>query len=136
MRKISNKEMVRIEKRLKKDSKNLTHITDKSELSVEDRMKLNLCKQFVRYGNSKKMPLKDLAKLVGVPVQRMSEITNYKIKIFKIDKLIEYLTYLSKHDSKIKEFLNLLEQTTDIRAPSALSVRKIAREITELSASL
>lgn len=136
MRKISNKEMIKIEKRVRKESKNLTHVTDKSDLSVEDRMKLNLCKQFVRYGNSKRMPLKDLAKLVGVPIQRMSEITNYKIKIFKIDKLIEYLTQLSKHDQKIKEFLNLLEQTTDIRAPSVSSVRKITREISELSATI
>jgi len=134
MRKISNKEMIQIENRVKKNSKNLTHITDKSNLSMEDRMKLNLCKQFVRYGNSKKMPLKDLAKQVGVPVQRMSEITNYKINLFKIDKLIHHLNELSKHDPKIREFLNLLEQTTDIRVPAVASVRRITREITQLSA--
>src|SRR4051812_2752490 len=96
----------------KRSKKTLTHVTDKSSFSREDRLKMNLCKPFVRFLNSEGMSLKKLAKLLKMPTSRLSEITNYKFKLFTADKLIKNLEILARHSAEVKAYLELFEQAS------------------------
>ncbi len=83
----SDAQIIAILKRLDKAVKNkakLTHITDKKSLSTEDKIKLSLCKHFVQYANENRKMAIDLHKLTNIPISRISEITSYKIKNFRL----------------------------------------------------
>lgn len=54
MRKHTNEQILKLEKNALKNKKSLTHITDKSNLSAQDVVKLGLCKHFVQFSISKK----------------------------------------------------------------------------------
>ncbi len=115
----------------KRQKKELTHITDKSKLSTEDKMKLSLCKHFVRFANSKKLKLKDVAKMIDIPIQRLSEITNYKINKYTVDQLIKNLSLLAKHDAQIREYLVFLEQAAELPALTVTETKRLTRDIRE-----
>ncbi len=132
--KYTNKQILEIEESAKKNSKNFVHITDKSGFSTEDKMKLGLCKHFVQYMVTKKMKSGDLAKLMGIPPTRASEITNYKFQKFTVDQLIKYLEILAQHDKQIKEYLKLLSQIVEMPVQK-VAVTKSLRRSLELSAS-
>jgi len=53
----SNEEIIKRVVKAKKNKRRLTHVTDKSSLSTEDKMKLSLCKHFVQFANSKRLRL-------------------------------------------------------------------------------
>lgn len=131
--KYSNSDVLKRVQSAKRDKKNLTHITDKSTLSTEDRMKIGLCKHFVQFLNRNKVLLKDVAKKTGIPITRLSEITNYKINLYTVDKLVQHLAILGKHDSEIKEYLILLENAAEVPVLKIKETRKLARNLREAS---
>ena len=61
--KYTNNEIFKRVEKAKKPKKQLTHITDKSRLSTEEKMKMSLCKHFVQFANSKQLKLKDVAEI-------------------------------------------------------------------------
>ena len=125
----SNKEIIRRIEKVKRHKKQLTHVTDKSNLSTEDKMKLSLCKHFVQFANSKKLKLKDVAEMIDVPIQRLSEITNYKINKYTVDQLIKNLSLLAEHDAQIREYLVFLEQAVELPALTVSKTKRLTREI-------
>ncbi|POB13634.1 XRE family transcriptional regulator [Halobacteriovorax sp. DA5] len=107
----------------------LTHITGKSSLSIEERVKVSLCKHFVRFANEKKMKPKDLSDLTGISASLISEITNYKIKKFSIDILLKSLTILGAHSPRIWEYLVFIEKAVEVPALKATEARKLIKII-------
>lgn len=133
--KYANSELLKRIKKAEKNKKTLTHITDKSDLSYEDKIKLSLCKHFVQFANSKKMKMKDISELIDIPATRLSEITNYKIKNFTIDQLIKNLSLLANHDRPIKAFLNFLEQAAEYSALKVAETNKLTAKLKKASKS-
>ncbi len=133
--KYSNKEIIKRVERAKKNKGLLTHITDKSKLSTEDKVKLSLCKHFVRFANSKRMMLKQMAEMMKIPIPRLSEITNYKVNKFTVDQLIKNLTLLSEHDAQIREYLVFLEQAAELPALKVTETKRLTRDIRQAAGS-
>ena len=125
----SNKEIIKRIEKAKRHKKLLTHITDKSKLSTEDKMKLSLCKHFVQFAHSKKLKLKEVADMIDVPIQRLSEITNYKINKYTVDQLIKNLSLLAEHDAQIREYLVFLEQAAELPALTVNETKRLIKDI-------
>lgn len=130
----SNKAMVRIVEKAKKDRKKLTHITDKSKLSTQDIVKLGLCRHFVQFAVSGRHKLSDISKMTGIPVTRLSEITNYKIAKFTVDQLLKNLSLLAEHDAQIKEYLVFFGKAAEMPVLSVNRTRQLSRNLAEASA--
>jgi predicted XRE-type DNA-binding protein len=131
MKKMTNDQIIKIEKNAKKNMKHLTHITDKSKLSSQDIVKLGLCKHFVQFSVSKKLKAKDVAKLVGVPPSRMSEIINYKISKFTVDQLLKFLSALGEHDTQIREYLVFFGKAAEMPVLSVSATKRLTRDLSE-----
>ena len=131
--KYSNEEILKITEKAKRNKKNLAHITNKSALSTEDNMKLGFCRLFVQFINAEKVKSKDLAKMIGVSVQRMSEITNYKINKFTVDKLLKNIAILAKHDMHAREYLGLLNRVAESTNLSVSATKRLSKEVKEAS---
>lgn len=129
--KYSNKDVLKRVEKATRLKKQLTHITDKSKLSTEDKMKLSLCKHFVQFANTKRLKLKEVAHMMDVPIQRLSEITNYKINKFTVDQLIKNLSLLAEHDAQIREYLVFLEQAAELPTLSVAKTKRLTRDIRE-----
>lgn len=127
----SNKELIKRVEKAKRHKKRLTHITDKAKLSTEDKVKLSLCKHFAQFANSKKLKLKDVAALIDIPIQRLSEITNYKINKFTVDQLIKNLSLLAEHDAQVREYLIFLEQAAELPTLTVTETKRLTRDIRE-----
>lgn len=136
MKKYTNEQILKLEENVKKNKKNLTHITDKSNLSAQDVVKLGLCKHFVQFSISKKMKSKDIAKLVGEPPSRMSEIINYKISKFTVDQLLKFLSALAEHDAQIKEYLIFFGKAAELPALSVAATKRLTRDLKEAALQL
>ncbi len=129
----SNKELIKLIERTKKEKKDLTHITDKSRLSTEDKVKLSLCKHLVRYAVVRKLKLKELGKLLKLPAPRISEIANYKIDKFTVDWLLNTLSVLAEKDAQIQAYLEFFEQAAEVPALAVAKTRKLTRDLKEAS---
>ncbi len=130
----SNKEIIDIVEKAKKDRNRLTHITDKSKLSTQDIVKLGLCRHFVRFVVSRRYKLTDVSKMTRIPVTRLSEITNYKISKFTVDQLLKNLSVLAEHDPQIREYLVFFEKAAEMPALSVSKTKKLSKNIAEASA--
>ncbi len=129
----SNAEIIKRVAKAKKEKRHLTHITDKTALSTEDKVKLSLCRHFVQFANSKRLKLKQIANMMGVPIQRLSEITNYKINKFTVDQLLKNLTLLAEHNAEIKEYLNFLESAAELPTLKITETRKLMKSLKQAS---
>lgn len=107
----------------------LTHITGKSSLSIEDRVKVSLCKHFVRFANEKNMKSKDLSDLTGISASLLSEITKYQVKKFSIDILLKNLTILGEHSPRIMEYLIFIEKAIEAPALNITEMKKLTKEV-------
>ena len=94
-------------------------------------MKLSLCKHFAQFANSKRLKLKEMADLIDVPIQRLSEITNYKITKFTVDQLVKNLSLLAKHDAEIRAYLVFLEQAIELPTLSVAATKRLTKGIRE-----
>ena len=123
----TNEELVKIFEKAKANKKKLTHLTDKTALSTEEKMKISLCKHFVKYANENRMKVKDLSQLTSIPTSRISEMTNYKIDKFTVDQLVKNLGILAEHAPRIREYLLFLEQAVEIPAFKVTETRKLTK---------
>lgn len=91
----SEKEIDRVNKKLSKatPSKVFDEITD-----PVDRIKYQICEQFVIYMNSKNLTQNDLATKIEIDKALISKIVHYNFERFTLDRLI---TYLNKLYSKV-----------------------------------
>lgn len=132
---INNNEMIQIIKEAKAKAKKrqLTTISDKSQLTTEDKFKISLCKFFVQYLNEHKMKPMDLYKQTGIEKSRISEILHYKITKFTIDKLLGWLNVLAEYSPKIKMHLNFLEEAMSMPIMTVQKTRKLTKDIKRIS---
>lgn len=129
----TNSEITEFINKTKKCNDKLTHITDKKTLSTQDRFKLSLCKVFVRFMNEKRITATELNNLTKIPNSRISEISNYKIKLVTVDQLLKYLSTLGKHSPKVREHLCLLEQALELPMLKVSTAKKLARELKSIN---
>jgi predicted XRE-type DNA-binding protein len=136
-KKISNKEIMDVIKdaQLKAKKRQLVTITDKLQLTTEDRFKLSLCKFFIQYLNENKMKPIELHIQTGIEKSRISEIIHYKIKKFTIDKLLVWLSILSEHSPKIREHLLFLEEAMNVPMMSVKDTKELTKNIRKISIS-
>ena len=132
---IDNDEMLDILKEAKQKAKKrqLTTISDKSQLTTEDRFKISLCKFFVLYLNEHKMKPIDLHKQTGIEQSRISEILHYKITKFTIDKLLVWLNVLAEYSPKIKEHLHFLEEAMSMPIMTVKKTKQLTKDIRKFS---
>lgn len=132
---IDNDEMLDILKEAKQKAKKrqLTTISDKTQLTTEDRFKISLCKFFVQYLNEHKMKPIDLHKQTGIEQSRISEILHYKITKFTIDKLLVWLNVLAEYSPKIKEHLHFLEEAMSMPIMTVKKTKQLTRDIKKIS---
>ena len=62
--------------------------------SKADKLKYELCRQFVKYLLKHKMTQKELAVKIGIEPARMNEIVKYRIDLFTVDRLLSYVERL------------------------------------------
>jgi len=63
--------------------------------SKADRLKYELCKQFVVHLNCEQVSQKELAEKLGIEPARLNEIVKYRIDMFTVDRLLGYLELLN-----------------------------------------
>ena len=87
----SSKELQKIRKKLSKSEPTRPLPKDASKV---DRLKYDLCKQFVKYLIKHKVTQKELAKDLGIQPARLNEIVKYRIDLFTVDRLLSYAELL------------------------------------------
>ncbi|MBT4760755.1 MAG: XRE family transcriptional regulator [Bdellovibrionaceae bacterium] len=83
----SQKEVERIRKKLAKVEPTMP--MPKNATKAE-KLKYELCRQFVKYLVKTKLSQKELAEEIDIPPARLNEIVKYKIDLFTVDRLIDY----------------------------------------------
>ncbi len=131
----TNKEILKRVKKATKDKTKLTHITSKIDLSTEDKFKIGLCRHFIQFATAKQMMLKDLSELTLIPVTRLSEITNYKIKKFSVDQLLKNLTILASHDAAVRANLTFLEEAVSLPLLKTTETKNLTKKIRDISST-
>lgn len=129
----TNEEISKRIEKAKKESSKLTHITNKEELSTEDKFKIGLCRHFVQYLNEERMRVTELSAKTDIPKTRLSEITNYKINKFTVDQLFKYLTILASISPRMKEYVNFLEQAVEVPALKVSDTKKLTKGLKEIT---
>ena len=124
-----NEEILRRIEKAKASKDKLTHVTDKKNLSIEDKMKIGLCKHFVEYVIEKRMKMKDLSEKLDIPASRLSEITNYKINKFTLDQLFRFLTVLGNVEPKVKAYLDLVGETVELPTMKVTDTKKLTKQV-------
>ena len=62
-----------------------------------DKIKHQICREFVVYKNTKKITQKALADKTGIDEALMSKILHYNVEEFTIDRLMKFLNVLYPH---------------------------------------
>ena len=82
------------EKELSRARKKLSKVEPTRSLpkdaSKSDKLKYELCRQFVKYLMKHEMTQKELAEEIDIQQARMNEIVKYRIDIFTVDRLLDY----------------------------------------------
>lgn len=65
------------------------------DASSADKLKFDLCKQFIVYLRTHDITQKELAERLGIEPARVNEIVKYKIELFTADRLMTYLELLN-----------------------------------------
>lgn len=129
---MTNKEVLTLVNESKKKIKSLTHITDKKTLSIEDKFKISLCKRFVKHMNLRKISLTDLSKKLHMPKSRVSEIVNYKISKYSIEKLLQNINKLAEISPETSAYLDLINEAIDIPFMKAKDTKKLTKKIKDI----
>jgi predicted XRE-type DNA-binding protein len=61
------------------------------EASTSDRLKYDLCKQFVTFKREHGLTQCEMAKRLGIDEPRLSKLLHYRLDLFTSDKLIDLL---------------------------------------------
>lgn len=83
----NEKELARARKKLSKVEP--TRALPKSA-SKSEKLKYELCRQFVKYLVEHGMTQKELAEEIDIQPARMNEIVKYRIDLFTVDRLLDY----------------------------------------------
>ena len=114
----------------KAQKKQLTKISDKKNLSTEDKFKISLCAHFVQYLVENSIRPTKLHNQTGIEKSRLSEILHYKINNFTIDKLLGYLNILAEFSPKIREHLRFLEEAVNLpMSMTAQETKKLTKSL-------
>ncbi len=134
---LNNNEILDILKDAHKRAKKreLVSITDKTQLSTEEKFKISLCKYFIQYLNETGLKPIDLHKKTGIEQSRISEILHYKITKFTIDKLLGWLRLLAEHSAKVREHIFLLEAFINVPIMPVKESKQLARNLKKLALS-
>lgn len=96
----SEKELAKMRKKLEKAEGSL--ILSPKSTSLE-KLRYEICRQFIIYQRDHGLKCKELAKLVGVDESLMSKVLRYRHDRFSTDKLIEMLSKIyPKHHLVLK----------------------------------
>ncbi len=96
----SEKELKEVRKKLSRKQGSLVLSKDATPL---EKLRYEICKQFVIYKRENELKSKELAKIVGVDTSIMSKVLKYRNERFSTDKLIEMLAKIyPKHDLLLK----------------------------------
>jgi predicted XRE-type DNA-binding protein len=95
----SNKEIQEILKEL--ENVEPTFILDRKNASAVDKIKYDLCREFVIYMISEKISQVELSERLGIDKARVNKIIKYRIEVFTIDKLLSLLNII-KPSSELK----------------------------------
>lgn len=96
----SEKELAKMRKKLDKAEGSLLLSPNATAL---EKLRYDICKQFVIYQRVHDLTCKDLAKLVGVDESLMSKVLRYRHQRFSTDKLVEMLSKIHpKHHLVLK----------------------------------
>lgn len=88
----SQKELERVRKKLQKmDPVRLLP----ADASKADKLKFELCKQFVIYIRKEGVSQLALAKELDIEPARLNEIVKYRIDLFTVDRLLDYVERLN-----------------------------------------
>lgn len=68
-------------------------------------LKFSICNEFNKYMVRRKLKQKELAKILGVTANKVSDLANFKLKSVSFDLIFGYLTTLSKDDPRMAELL-------------------------------
>ncbi len=63
--------------------------------SKADKLKFELCKQFVTYLQEEGVSQSALAKELEIEPARLNEIVKYRIELFTVDRLLDYVEMLN-----------------------------------------
>ena len=74
-----------------------TFILDRKNASAVDKIKYDLCREFVIYMVSHKISQVELADRLGIDKARVNKIIKYRIEVFTIDKLLSLLNIIKPH---------------------------------------
>jgi predicted XRE-type DNA-binding protein len=85
----SKKEIDRVLKKLENVVPTL--VIDRKNASAVDKVKYDLCAEFVKYILDNKISQIELAEKLGVDKARVNKIVKYRIEYFTIDKLLSLL---------------------------------------------
>lgn len=82
------------EKELSRARKKLSKVEPTRPLpknaSKSDKLKYELCRQFVKYLLKHEITQKELAQEIDIEPARMNEIVKYRIDLFTVDRLLDY----------------------------------------------
>jgi predicted XRE-type DNA-binding protein len=81
------KELSRVRKKLSKVEPTRSLSKDASK---SDKLKYELCRQFVKYLLKHEMTQKELAEEIDIQPARLNEIVKYRIDLFTVDRLLDY----------------------------------------------
>lgn len=81
------KELSRVRKKLSKVEPTRSLPKDASK---SDKLKYELCRQFVKYLMKHELTQKELAEEIDIQPARMNEIVKYRIDLFTVDRLLDY----------------------------------------------
>ncbi len=120
------KVLEKIEKKAKKGK--IPKLLSK-DASFDDRMKFSLCKLFVRFVLKSGKKAAKLSELIQVPKTRLSDILNYKMESYSVDRLLSFANKLAEIDPPTKEHLNLMFEILDSPVRSVRESRKIEKKL-------
>ena len=88
----SQKELARVRKKLEKiEPVRLLP----SDASKSDKLKFELCKQFVAHLQEEGVSQLALAKELDIEPARLNEVVKYRIDLFTVDRLLDYVQKLN-----------------------------------------
>jgi predicted XRE-type DNA-binding protein len=88
----SRKEIDRVLKKL--ENAEPSFVIDRKNASAVDKVKYDLCKEFVKYVLENKISQIELAEKLGFDKARVNKIVKYRIEYFTIDKLLALLSII------------------------------------------
>ena len=88
----SEKEIQRVLKKL--ENVEPTFVLDRKNASAVDKIKYDLCREFVDHIRSNNISQVELANKLDIDKARVNKIIKYRIEVFTIDKLLSLLSII------------------------------------------